>query len=108
VFFSRIKRFNWERPKTERKVLVESASKYQAIYLQKLLKEKDKEMKLITNQLIKSNKENVALLKELEGYVKYKRFRYIKNDKTTTRNKRVLNQTFYYNRLNVSSMWNST
>ncbi|XP_060604355.1 uncharacterized protein LOC132757167 [Ruditapes philippinarum] len=64
----RIKRFNWERPKTERKVLVESASKYQAIYLQKLLKEKDKEMKLITNQLIKSNKENVALLKELEGY----------------------------------------
>ncbi|XP_053374150.1 uncharacterized protein LOC128546816 [Mercenaria mercenaria] len=64
----RTKQFNWERPKAERKALVESASKYQAIYLQKLLKEKDKEMKLITNQLIKSNKENVALLKELEGY----------------------------------------
>ncbi|KAL4222811.1 hypothetical protein ACF0H5_018851 [Mactra antiquata] len=64
----RAKHFDWDKPKTERKTLVESASKYQAIYLQKQLKEKDKEMKLIINQLLKSNKENVALLKELEGY----------------------------------------
>ncbi|WAQ93527.1 hypothetical protein MAR_005998, partial [Mya arenaria] len=60
------KSFEWARPKTERKKLVESASKYQAIYLQGLLKEKDREIRLITNQLIKSNAENVSLLRELE------------------------------------------
>lgn len=62
------KAFEWERPKTDRKNLVESASKYQAQYLQKLLKEKDKEIKLISYQLVKINKENVSLLKELDGF----------------------------------------
>ncbi|XP_052248809.1 uncharacterized protein LOC127856556 isoform X2 [Dreissena polymorpha] len=63
--------FDWSRPKAERKQLVDSASRYQAIYLQGLLKEKDKEIRLITNQLLKANKENVSLLKELEGGKNY-------------------------------------
>ena len=63
----RTKQFEWSRPKTDRKQLVESASKYQAIYLQGLLKDKDKEIRLITNQLLKANKDNYQLLRELEG-----------------------------------------
>lgn len=58
----------------ERRELVESASKYQAIYLQQLLKEKDREIRLITNQLVKANRENVSLLRELEGYLNFEKY----------------------------------
>ena len=61
--------FKWYRPKTDRKTLVESTSKYQAEMLQKLLKDKEREMRLLAKQVMKFNKENFTLLRELEGYV---------------------------------------
>ena len=37
--------------------------------LKKLLKDKEREMRLLAKQVMKFNKENFALLQELEGYV---------------------------------------
>ncbi|XP_011423635.2 uncharacterized protein [Magallana gigas] len=45
-----------------------AATNLQAVYLKKLLEEKEKEIKSLQNQLHKANNENVKLIQELEGY----------------------------------------
>ena len=60
-------KFDWFRPKIDRQTLVETAARYQAEELKKLLRQKEIEMRLMTKQLLRTNKENYSLLKELEG-----------------------------------------
>ncbi|KAL3832298.1 hypothetical protein ACJMK2_023952 [Sinanodonta woodiana] len=61
--------FKFERPKTaDSETLRASTSIYQIQFLRKRLEETERELKLVTQQLVRTNAVNCQLLKELEGY----------------------------------------
>ncbi|XP_062602606.1 uncharacterized protein LOC134264327 [Saccostrea cucullata] len=65
----RCKDFTFEKTKANQgEKQVSAATNLQAVYLKKLLDEKEKEIKSLQNQLHKANNENVKLIQELEGY----------------------------------------
>lgn len=66
--FDRCKDFAFEKTKANPSDKQHSAAtNLQAVYLKKLLEEKEKEIKSLQNQLHKANNENVKLIQELEG-----------------------------------------
>nr|XP_022328208.1 uncharacterized protein LOC111127357 [Crassostrea virginica]XP_022328209.1 uncharacterized protein LOC111127357 [Crassostrea virginica] len=65
----RCKDFSFEKTKVNPDEKQHSAAtNLQAVYLKKLLEEKEKEVKSLQNQLHKANNENVKLILELDGY----------------------------------------
>ena len=60
--------FAFERPKTaDHEKLSSAVSSHQAVFLKKVIEEKDAEIKTLQAQLMKANTENVKLIHELDG-----------------------------------------
>ena len=66
--FSRQIQFEWDRPHTDRPTLVELAARYRADQLEKLLRQKEIEIRLMAKQVLRTNTDNYSLMKELEKY----------------------------------------
>lgn len=60
--------FEWDRPHTDRHSLVEMAASYRAEQLEKLLRQKEIEIRLMAKQVLRTNTDNYSLMKELEKY----------------------------------------